>query len=114
MMKRTVPRRLQRIALAIVLTLVGGQWSSASAFKPEIVWVACIDVTTSVPKDHFLVMRREMFARLVLAYLNAREEVHICQIDSDPERNVKIMGLSKPSGMLSEIAAMFSYAQTLK
>jgi hypothetical protein len=115
MRKRMLAQSLKStIVLAMVVTLVGLQWSSVHAFQPVIEWIASIDITPSVPKDHFLVMRREMIAQVLLARVNPREVVHIMSIDSDPEHSVKRMGLSKPSGMLSETAAMLAHIQTLK
>lgn len=59
-------------------------------------------------------MRGQMIPYLVFARLHSREEVHVLPIDSDPEKRVQVMRLSKPSGMDREIAAMFAHVQTLK
>ena len=115
MLHRLLPRPLRMvISLTMALLLPGCGGISLSSFKPATLWIIALDITTSVPKDHFLIMRNDMAAYVILSRLRNREEVHMMPVDSNPENRVRVMQLSKPSGMANEIAAMAAHLQTFK
>jgi len=100
------------ICLAMVMTLLGCQMVGVGQPKPPIIWMTGLDITTSVPKDHFLSMRDKMFPNVVLARVRQRDEVHVMPVDSDPEKGVQVMRLTRNVGMAKEILAFFASIQT--
>lgn len=100
------------ILVAVLASLLGCQ-GIVSAPKPPIVWVIGLDITTSIPKDRFLILRDEVMPRIVLSRVRARDEVHILPVNSDPEENVKVFRVSgKRLGIDTEITAIYGHVQS--
>jgi hypothetical protein len=63
----------------------------------------------SISSERFRAMRDEMIPEIVLSRLRSRDELHILQIDSDPQGNVKVVEVSaRQIGLGEEIASIYS------
>jgi hypothetical protein len=77
-----------------------------------IVWILGLDITTSVGKDRFVVMRDQMIPHAVLSRLHSRDVVHVMPVNSDPERSVHVTRLVRKVSLDKEIASIVEYIQT--
>jgi hypothetical protein len=96
----------------MVTILVGCGGISTGQLKPPILWIIGLDITTSIPLEHFIQMRDAMLPAVVLSRLRSRDEVHVLPVDSHPEKHVMVTRLVKNVGMERAIVSLFDTIQS--
>ena len=114
MLPHTRRHFMKRFAcLSMGVTLLGGCGGTRiGAFKPAIMWIVGIDITTTVPEKHFPIMRDRMFPEIVLSRLRQRDEIHTMPVDSHPEKNINPVRLTRATGLDKEVMAIFEDVKT--
>ena len=109
--RRHFMKRFARLAMGV--TLLGGCGGAGiGTFKPSIMWIFGIDITTTVPEKHFPIMRDQMFPEIVLSRLRQRDEIHTMPVDSHPERSINLVRLTRATGLAKEVMAIFEDVKT--
>jgi len=98
--------------LALAMTQLGCGNLTVSTPKAAILWMVGIDITASIPADHFLLTRDQMFPQVILSRVRPRDEIHVVPINTNPEQHVHVTRLVRTAGLDKELAALLTTVQT--
>jgi len=112
---RGAAKNLSKTAVGILLLTVAFGLTACefSAKKPSRTWICALDVTTSIDKQDFTIMRDKWMTETCLSRLARGDEIHTLPVNSDPEKNVEVrtIGGGKRSGAYQDIMTVYEFVR---